>query len=83
MNLRLSSAKNKVPTLFQKWNLRTFQGFIKDEITFFKHYRIIICCIVNALFCAEITRKTPNYNIHHVENTDHRISSDRFDDKII
>ena len=53
----------KVPTLFQKWNSWTFQGLIKDKITFYKHYQIVIWCIVNALFCDRIS--TPNYNIHH------------------
>ena len=62
----------------------TFQGLFKGTITFFKHYRIIIWCIVNALLCDEIACHTPNYSIRHVENTDHRIISDGgFDDEII
>ena len=51
----------------------------------FKHYCIVIWCIVNALLSDEITCHTPNYNIRQVpvDNTDHRISSDGiFDDKI-
>ena len=79
----LIKCSNMVPTLFQKWNSRTFQGLNEDKITFFKHYCIVIWCIVNALFCAEITCHTLNCNIRHVENTDHRISSERFDDEII
>ena len=54
----------------------TFQGLFKDKITFFKHYRIVIWCIVNTLLCDEIACHTPNYSTRHVENTDHRISSD-------
>ena len=73
----------RFPHFFQIWNSMTYQGFIKKKITLFKHYRIVIWCIVNALFCVEITCHTPNYNIHHVENTDHRVSSDGFDDEII
>ena len=55
----------KVPTLFPKWNSRTFQGLIMDKITFFKHYQMVIWYIVNVFFCDEITSHTPNYNIHH------------------
>ena len=54
---------NKVPTLFQKRNSRTFQGLFKDKITFFKHYRIVIWCIVNALFSNEIICHKPNLQI--------------------
>ena len=61
----------------------TFQGLFKDKITFFKRYRIVIWCIVNILLCDEIACHTPNYSTRHVENTDHRISSDGgFDDEI-
>ena len=61
----------------------TFQGLFKDKITFFKHYRIDIWCIVSALLCDEIACHTPKYSARHVENTDHRISSDGwFDDDI-
>ena len=61
----------------------TFQGLFKDKITLFKHYRIVIWCIVNTLLCDEIACHTPNYSNRHVENTDHRISSDGgFDDEI-
>ena len=35
---------DKVPTLFQKWNSRTFQGLSKYESAFFKNYRINIWC---------------------------------------
>ena len=56
---------HKVPTLFPKWNSRNFQGLIKDKITFFKHYLMVIWCIVNAFLCDEITCHTPNYNICH------------------
>ena len=59
----------------------TYQG----QNYIFKHYCIIIWCIVNALFSDEITCHTPNYNIRQVpvDNTDHRIRSDGiFDDKI-
>ena len=42
---------NMDPTLFPIWNSRTFQGLIKDKIIIFKHYCIIIWCIVNAFFC--------------------------------
>ena len=42
-----------------------------------------IWCIVNALLCDEIACHTPNYSTRHVENTDHRISSDGgFDDEL-
>ena len=68
-----------VPTLFPKLNSRTFQGLIKDNITFVKHYRIVIRCIANAFFCAEIHL----ISILTIENMDNQISSDgRFDDKI-
>ena len=50
---------------FPKWNSRTFQWPIKDKITFFKHCRIVIWCIVNAFFCDKTTYHIPNYNIHH------------------
>ena len=61
----------------------TLQGLFKDNIIFFKYYRIDIWCIVIALFCYEITCHTPNYRPLHVENTDHLISSDgRFDDEV-
>ena len=53
-----------VPTLFPKRNSRTFQGLIKDKAAFFKHYRIVIWCIVNAVLCGEITCHTSNFNIH-------------------
>ena len=61
----------------------TYQG----QNYIFKHYCIIIWCIVNALFSDEMTFHTPNYNIRQVPvgNTDHRISSTCnaiFDDKI-
>ena len=53
---------NKVPTPFQKWNSRTFQGLSKDKITFFKHYQKVIWHVVWVLFCDELTCHIPYCN---------------------
>ena len=53
-----------VPTLFQKWISRIFQGLSKDKITFFKHYRTVFWQIVWLLFCDKLTCHTPNCNIY-------------------
>ena len=68
---RVTSCKTKQGQVDPLPNIRfphffrnEIQGLFKEKITFFKHYRIIIWHIVNALFGDEITCRTPNCNIH-------------------
>ena len=68
---------------FSEIKFNDFSGTFQKQNHIFKHYRIVIWCIVNTLLCDEIACHTPNYSTRHVENTDHRISSDGgFDDEI-
>ena len=62
--LHIDMTHVEVPTLFQKWISRIFQGLSKDKITFFKHYRTVFWQIVWLLFCDKLTCHTPNCNIY-------------------
>ena len=54
--------KSRLPHFF----INEIQGLSKAKITYFKHYRIVFLCIVNVLFCDEISCHTLNCNIHTI-----------------
>ena len=67
---RRESAKMAKPQIhgshtFSKMKFQDFSRTYQGQNYIFKHYRIVIWCIVNVFLCDEISCHTSNFNIHH------------------
>ena len=93
LNITISTQENESQTIvtkkqgshtFSEMKFKDFSRIYQGPNYIFQalshHYLLHCKCFI---LCWNNSSYTKYYNIHHVENTDHRISSDRFDDEII